>query len=87
MFKIFNKNTVKLTYCCCRNSSSKISSNNGKITNPSLSNYGCNCRNKPNCSLDNTFKTSSIVYKAIVSTINKPDKKYFGILKLLSKVL
>ena len=28
MFKIFNNNTIKLSYSCCRNISSKISSNN-----------------------------------------------------------
>ena len=57
MSKIFNKNTVKLSYSCWRNISSKIS-----------------------CCL-----TPSIVYRAIVSAINKPDKNTLEYLKLLSK--
>ena len=46
---------------------------------PPPSNYGCNCRNRSNCPLDNKCLTPSIVYRAIVSAIHKPDKKYFGI--------
>ena len=34
MSKIFNKNTVKLSNSCCKNISSKISSNNRRIINP-----------------------------------------------------
>ena len=79
MSKIFNKNTVKLSYSCCRNISSKISSNNRRIINPLPTNYGCKCRNRSDCPLDNKCLTPSIVYRAIVSAINKPDKKYFGI--------
>ena len=79
MSKTFNENTVKLSYSCCRNISSKISSNNRRIINPPPTNYGCNCRNRSNCPLDNKCLTPSIVYRAIVSAINKPDKNYFGI--------
>ena len=79
MSKIFNKNTVKLSYSCCRNISSKISSNNRRIINPLPTNYGCKCRNRSDCPLDNKCLAPSIVYRAIVSAINKPDKKYFGI--------
>ena len=35
--------------------------------------------NRSNCPLDNKCLTQSIVYRAIVSAIHKPDKKYFGI--------
>ena len=79
MSKIFNKNTVKLSYSCCRNVSSRISSNSGRIINPPSTSYGCNCRNRSNSPLDNNCLTPSIVYRAIVSAIHKPDKKYFGI--------
>ena len=79
MSKIFNKNPVKLSYSCCRNISSKISSNNRRITNPPPTNYGCNCRNRSNCPLDNKCLPPSIVYRTILSAIHKPDKKYFGI--------
>ena len=85
MSKIFNKNTVKLSYSCCRNISSKISSNNQRIINPPPTNYGCNCRNRSNCPLDNKCLTPSIVYRAIVSAIHKPNKSTSEYLKLLSK--
>ena len=77
--KIFNKNTVKLSYSCCRNISSKISSNNQRIINPPPTHYSCNCRNRSNCLPDNKCLTPRFVYRAIVSAIHKPDKKYFGI--------
>ena len=76
--KIFNKNTIKLNYSCCRNISSEISSNNQRIINPPPTNYACNCRNRSNCPLEKCL-TPSIVYRAIVSAIHKPDKKYFRI--------
>ena len=79
MSKIFNKNTVKLSYSCGRNISSKISSNNQRTINPPATNYGCNCRNSSNCPLDNKCLTPSIVYRAILSAIHKPDKNCFGI--------
>ena len=85
MSKIFNKNTVKLSYSCCRNIISKVSSNNRRIINPPPTNHGCNCRNRSNCPLDNKCLTPSIVYRAIVSAIHKPDKKYFGISETLFK--
>ena len=85
MSKIFNKNTVKLSYSCCRNIRSKISSNNRRIINPPPTNYGCNCRNRSNCPLDNKCLTPSIVYRANVSAMHKPDKKYFGISETLFK--
>ena len=43
------------------------SSDNQRIINPPLANYGWNCRNKSNCLLDRKCLTPSIVYKAIVS--------------------
>ena len=47
--------------------------------------YGCNCRNRSTCPLENKCLTPSIVYRAIVSAIHKPDKKYFGISETPSK--
>ena len=79
MSQIFNKNTIKLSYSCCRNISSNISSNNQIVTNPPPPNYGCNCRNKSDCPLDNKCLTPRIVYREIVSVTNKPYKKNFRI--------
>ena len=79
MYKIFTKNTIKLSCSCRGKISSKISSNNWRTINPPHCNHDCNCRNKSDCALDNKCFKSSIVYKAIASAANKLDKKYLGI--------
>ena len=56
-----------------------IASHNRRIIQPTSNNQGCNCRNRAECSLDNKCLTANIVYKAVVSTPSKPDKKYFVI--------
>ena len=57
---------------------SVIASHNRRIVQPT-DNYGCNCRNRAECPLDNKCSTAKVVYKAVVSAPSKPDKKYFGI--------
>ena len=44
MHKIFNRNTVKTSYCCMRNMESIISSHNKQILYPSMEYFGCNCK-------------------------------------------
>ena len=46
LHKIFNCNTVKMTYCCMKNKDSIICSHNKKIVQPNDKNFGCNCRIK-----------------------------------------
>ena len=60
--KIFNKNTVKISYSCTRNVKSIISGHNKQILHPKPQQYGCNCREKNNCPLDNKCLTPQIVY-------------------------
>ena len=56
--KIFNKNTVKVSYSCMGNISFIISSHNKNISNPvSNTEYGCNCRSKESCPLQNKYLT------------------------------
>ena len=45
-YKIFNKNTVKLSYSSMRNMASIIPSQNKAIVRPNIQDYGCNCRKK-----------------------------------------
>jgi hypothetical protein len=52
MHKIFNKNTVKISYSCMRNIGSIISSHNKNILNPKPKSFGCNCRIKAECPLN-----------------------------------
>ena len=51
MHKIFNRNTVKISYSCLRNISSIISSHNHNILSPKQESFGCNCRVKNECPL------------------------------------
>ena len=81
MSKIFNKNTIKLSYCCCRNIGSVMASHNLKIIQLTSNNHGCICRNTAECLLDNKCLTANIVCKEVVSAPSKPDKKYFSIKK------
>ena len=50
--KVFNKNTVKISYSCTRNMKSILSSHNKKVLYPKQQQKGCNCRYKNSCPLD-----------------------------------
>ena len=80
-YKIFNKNTVKLSYSCMRNVASIISSKNKTLLKPDNSNtYSCNCKDKSTCPLPNQCLTPNIVYKAEVENdINNEVKTYIGL--------
>ena len=58
---------------------SVIASHNRRIIQSTSNNHGCNCRNRGECPPDNKCLTANILFKAVVSTPSKPDKKYFGI--------
>ena len=49
LHKIFNKNTVKVSYSCMNNMSSIISSHNNRLLRPRTTKYGCNYRTRENC--------------------------------------
>ena len=56
-----------------------ISSHNEQVLQPRSENYGCNCRKKENCPLDNKFLTLSIIFEAQISNnTNDYSKKYPG---------
>ena len=52
MHKIFNSNTVKISYSCMKNISCMISSHNRNISNPIVKSYGCNYRVESKCPLN-----------------------------------
>ena len=72
--KIFNKNTIKLSYSCMPNIRSKINGHN-KILQPKPAEPQklCNCLVKEDCPLNGLCLTSSILYQA---TIKCSDSKY-----------
>ena len=75
--KIFNKNTVKVSYSCMGNVSSIILSHNkNNLTPVSNTQYRCSCRSKESCSLQNKYLTPKIVYRADARNLTN-DKKSF----------
>ena len=78
--KIFNRNTVKISYSCLRNISSIMSSLNRNILPPKQKSFGCNCRVKNECPLNGECQTPSVIYRADVDNdCNDEEKFYFGL--------
>ena len=80
LHKIFNKNTVKISYSCMENINYIISSHNKVILNPRTTSFGCNCRKKESCPLNGECLTSQLVYRATVTNaVNEDMNKYIGL--------
>ena len=79
-YKVFNKNTIKLSYSCMTNIAAIISSHNKQVLKPKTENYGCNCRDSDSFPLETQCLTSQIVYCADVSK-NKDNETtfYYGL--------
>ena len=82
--KIFNKNTIKLSYSCMPNIRSKINSHNKKILQPKPAEPQklCNCLIKKEwIILNGSCSTSSILYQANTkcSDSKYKQKRYKGI--------
>lgn len=67
--KIFNINTLKLSYSCTSNIGNIIKQHNSKVLNMSSesSPRRCNCRVKESCPLNGDCLEKCLVYKAVVS--------------------
>jgi len=77
MHKIFNKNTVKMSYSCMRNTASIISSHNHNIFNLKPTIFGCNCKVKNDCPLNGECLTPNIIYRADVVNETTDEKKFY----------
>ena len=80
--KIFNKNTVKVSYSCMDNMERIIKQHNNKVlsTPAARPNSGCNCRKKDQCPLSNNCLTPSLIYRAHVKTdTDSTGKSYIGL--------
>ena len=80
LHKILNTNTIKLSYCCTTNMTGIIRQHNAKVLNATKTPNEarlCNCRNKQSCPLDGKCLSSSIVYRAEVTSDNN-TKIYYG---------
>ena len=80
--KIFNKNTLKISYSCMENIENIIKSHNAKVLKEDgkAKTRSCNCpeSKKDSCPLDGHCLSTNIVYKAEVKS-KKPTKIYYGI--------
>ena len=74
LHKIFNRNTIKISYSCCTNIKNTISAHNAHVLNKSTPEEDnprtCNCRNANQCPLGGECLLKSIVYQATVVTTN-----------------
>ena len=68
--KIFDLNTLKLSYCWSTNVGNIIKQHNSKVLSKTNDNNNrkCNCRSKPNCALSGECLTQCLVYKATPTT-------------------
>jgi hypothetical protein len=78
--KIFNKNSLKISYCCMPNVGSLINKHNSQTlsekTTPKRN--VCNCHNKSTCPLDGNCQQNCLIYKASVSSDDKM-MVYYGL--------
>ena len=72
--KIFNKNTLKVSYSSMRSMSSILTSQNKKILAENENQYECNCRNKNECPLENKCLTPRVIYEVDFITLNTSRK-------------
>ena len=79
LYKIFNRNTVKISYSCMKNLNSILSSHNTlQLKTKHDNNRLCNCRNQESCPLQGQCLTRNIIYQATVKS--KGDiKTYIGL--------
>jgi hypothetical protein len=78
LHKIFNRNTVKVSYSCMTNIKNTISNHNRHLlVRKNKSFDGCNCRTKDECPLDGNCLTKSIVYKAEITSTDVGETKEY----------
>ena len=81
LHKIFNRNTVKISYSCMSNLKQNIDGHNksilhSKIVPPKT----CNCRKPAECPMDGNCLKESVIYQATVTTDdNNPPQTYVGL--------
>ena len=78
-YKLFNQNTVKMSYRTTPNLKRIISSHNKKILNPPVQSRTCNCK-KTACPLDGNCLLDNMVYQASVSDVSNlgTEETYIG---------
>ena len=81
--KIFNKNTVKISYSCMPNVTATINMHNKKVLSKQQTppnQKTCNCINKEECPLNQRCLDSELVYEAtLTSDADNKEMKYIGL--------
>ena len=84
--KIFNRNTIKVSYSCLPNVKQTISNNNHRLLQlhrmkeSTQDSKLCNCRQKSSCPLDGKCLTKCVVHKATVTeTTSNNQETYIGL--------
>ena len=77
LHKLFNRNTIKVSYSCMRNMAALIKSHNATLLKPATCDKPCNCRVKADCPLKGKCRATDIVYEATVTTV-AVAKTYIG---------
>ena len=88
--KIFNRNTIKISYSCTNNTKQIIDNHNRRIlkssehndtpTSKTKDNKTCNCRQKDACPLDGNCLQPSVIYQATVTSKDNPTPEtYIGL--------
>ena len=80
LHKIFNRNTLKLSYNCMTNIKATISDHNKAQINKSEStnDSNCNCRNSSMCPMDVKCNDQNMIYLAEVTTTTSRET-YIGL--------
>ena len=78
LHKIFNPNTLKLSYCCMKNISNIIKQHNATVLATSATHKClCKCKNKDTCPLDGSCLKQCFIYNAEVHEYHD-YKIYYG---------
>ena len=86
--RIFNRNTVKISYSCTKNMYNILSNHNKRLLNELITRdrnpdvKSCNCRNKEECPLGGHCTSRNVVYQACISPMEQQkdgERVYIGI--------
>ena len=80
--KIFNRNSIKLSYSCMNNVKSIIDNHNRALLNKKDNNpttRECNCRDRNTCPMNGKCLKKSIVYQATITSDLENTETYIGL--------
>ena len=75
--RIFNRNTVKISYSCTKNMYNILSNHNKRLLNEPITRdrnpdvRSCNCRNKEECPLGGRCNSRKVAYQVCISPIEQ----------------